>query len=79
MQIHVCAASGESSPDNIPAAHNWCMRFLYFLADSFIAAFGITRPTEKARTQAAFFILSLLILTVIGMAATGLAIHAVIR
>ena len=55
------------------------MRVIQFLADCFIAAFGITQPTAKARTQAALFILFLLILTVVGMAATGLAIRAVIR
>ena len=55
------------------------MRLLYFLADTFIAAFGITRPTERARTQTAFFILALLILTLAGMVATALVIHAVVR
>lgn len=63
----------------VTTAHNKLMRLLYFLADSFIAAFGITRPSEKARTQAAFFILALMILTLAGMAATGFAIHAAVR
>ena len=58
---------------------NLGMKFLYFLADSFIAFFGITRPTEKARTQAAFFIVSLTLLVLIGVAAVGLAIHSVIH
>jgi hypothetical protein len=45
------------------------MRLLYFLADVFIKTFGITQPTERARKQAAFFILALLILVI--FAATG--------
>lgn len=55
------------------------MNFLYFLADSFIAAFGITRPTEKARRQAAWFILSLMLLTVAGAIAAGAAIWVAVR
>lgn len=43
------------------AAHNKEMGFLYFLADAFINTFGITKPTEKARRQSAFFILALII------------------
>ena len=46
------------------AAHNKPMNILYFLVDMFINTFGITRPTEKARRQAAFFILALLVLVV---------------
>jgi hypothetical protein len=42
------------------------MRFLYFLADTFINTFGITHPTEKARRQAAFFILGLIIMVFTG-------------
>ena len=51
------------------------MRFLYFLADTFIDTFGITHPTEKARKQAAFFILALLILTLVLMAVIGFVLH----
>jgi len=40
------------------------MGFIYFLADTFINTFGITQPTKKTRKQAAFFILTLLILTI---------------
>jgi uncharacterized membrane protein len=47
------------------------MGLLYFLADSFVNTFGITQPTEKARKQAAFFILGLLVLLVCGVAAVG--------
>jgi len=46
------------------------MAFLYFLVDTFIDTFGITRPTEKGRRQAAFFILSLLVLVIAAAGAT---------
>ncbi len=56
----------------IPAARILSgMGLLYFLADSFVNTFGITQPTEKARKQAAFFILGLLVLLVCGVAAVG--------
>ena len=55
------------------------MKLLYFLADSFISTFGITRPTEKARKQAAFFILGLLVIAVIAMTVTGVVIHSVMK
>lgn len=51
------------------------MGLLYFLADAFINTFGITRPTEKARTQAAFFILTLLLLVVVGAGAAFMVVH----
>jgi hypothetical protein len=50
------------------------MGFLYFLADTFIDTFGITRPTEKTRKQAAFFILALLVLMLVGVATAGYVI-----
>jgi hypothetical protein len=52
------------------------MKLLYFLSDWFTTFFGITRPTERARTQAAFFILALLLLAVAGMVAAAIIIHA---
>ena len=55
------------------------MAFLYFLADTFVNTFGITQPTEKARKQAAFFILTLLILTVAAATVAFLALHAYMR
>ncbi len=55
------------------------MGFLYFLADTFINTFGITRPTEKARKQAAFFILGLLLLTIAAAAAVFFLIESRIR
>jgi hypothetical protein len=59
--------------------HNSVMRLLYFMADAFIATFGITRPTERARKQAAFFILALLVVVVLAVAVAGLALHGVMR
>ena len=53
------------------------MLILYFLADMFIDTFGITRPTPKARTQAAFFILGLIVAMLLAVLITGLAIHSV--
>ena len=53
------------------------MRFLYYLADMFIDTFGITRPTQKARTQAAFFILGLSLLMLVGVFIAGIAVHSV--
>ncbi len=55
------------------------MRVLYYLADMFIDTFGITRPTARARRQAAFFILTLLVLA-IGAAALAFALlHGVMK
>jgi hypothetical protein len=55
------------------------MRLLYFLADTFINTFGITQPTQAARKQAAFFILTLLLLT-LGIAALAfVVVHGVMR
>ena len=55
------------------------MGFLYFLADTFINTFGITRPTEKARRQAAFFILALMALTIGGATTAFVVIHAYMK
>jgi len=52
---------------------------LYFLADAFINTFGITKPTQKTRTQAAFFILALILLALLAAATAGLVIHSVMR
>ena len=51
------------------------MIILYFLADTFINTFGITRPTEKARKQAALFILALLLLLILAMVVVAYIIH----
>ncbi|SNT24865.1 hypothetical protein SAMN05421770_10675 [Granulicella rosea] len=47
------------------------MRLLYLLADLFIDTFGITHPTEKARTQAAWFIGGLMAVMIAGLAVVG--------
>ena len=65
--------SGRGTP------HNKEMGLLYVLADAFINAFGITKPTEKARRQAAVFIGVLLFLIVAGMVGAVVVIHAVTR
>jgi hypothetical protein len=54
------------------------MRLLYFLADTFISTFGITQPTEKARKQAAFFILALLILVIAGATSAFFLLHSIL-
>ena len=59
--------------------HNGVMGFIYFLADSFINTFGITQPTEKARRQAAFFILSLLVLTMAVATIAFVVLHAYMK
>lgn len=41
------------------------MRLLEGLASAFINTFGITQPTDRTRRRAAWFILGLLILTVV--------------
>ena len=55
------------------------MALLYFLADAFINTFGITRPTETARRQAAFFILGLLVLLIAGVALVGYLIYRLMK
>ena len=55
------------------------MRVLYFLVEMFINTFGITRPSEKGRKQAAFFILALMLLTLAAAAAAGFLAHSVTR
>ncbi len=55
------------------------MKLLYFLADSFINTFGITRPTEKARKQAAFFILGLILLALSAAAIAAMLARSATR
>jgi hypothetical protein len=55
------------------------MKVLYFLADAFINTFGITRPSQKARKQAAFFILCLLILAIAAAVTAGAVVHSVMH
>ena len=55
------------------------MFLLYFLADAFINAFGITQPTPAARRRAAFFILGLMLLVIAGVFAAGYVLHLALR
>jgi len=55
------------------------MRLLYFLADAFINTFGITKPTDKARRQATFFILTLMVVALAAAAAAGFAVHSLLH
>jgi hypothetical protein len=55
------------------------MGILYFLADVFINTFGITQPTEKARKQAAFFILGLAFLVLVAVSVAGYLVHLSMR
>ena len=52
------------------------MALLYFLADAFINTFGITRPSDTARKQAALFILALLLILLAGVSEVGYLIYA---
>ena len=55
------------------------MALLYFLADAFIKAFGITQPTAEARRRAAFFILTLMIVLLLAVAVAGIAVRYALR
>jgi hypothetical protein len=55
------------------------MNILYILADAFINTFGITRPTDRARKQAAFFILGLILLALIVATVAGFLVHSVMH
>lgn len=73
------AELGGSTHCSARKVHNCGMRLLYFLADTFIDTFGITRPTEKARKQAAFFILGLLLVALAGVATVGYLLRVTAR
>ena len=62
-----------------PVPYTEPMRLLEALAAAFINTFGITQPTEAARRRAAWFILALLVLTVLLVAAVGYAFYSVMR
>jgi hypothetical protein len=51
------------------------MRLIEALADAFIATFGITAPDQKSRQRASWFILGLLILTLILVSAVGIVLY----
>jgi len=51
------------------------MRLLEALASMFINTFGITQPTDQGRRRAAWFILCLLILTLVVVATAGYVLY----
>lgn len=51
------------------------MKLLYYLTDLFVDVFGITRPSAEGRRRAAFFILGLMLLTLVIVVAAGLVLH----
>ena len=55
------------------------MHLLEALAAVFINTFGITQPTEATRRRAAWFILALLVLTLMVVATAGMAFYHVLH
>jgi hypothetical protein len=51
------------------------MRLLEAFATAFINTFGITQPTDAQRRRAAWFIAGMLVLTMVAVAAVGLAFY----
>jgi hypothetical protein len=47
------------------------MRLLEALASAFITTFGITQPDDRTRRRAAWFILGMLTLVLVGLCAVG--------
>jgi hypothetical protein len=54
------------------------MRFLEALAAAFINTFGITQPSEQTRRRAAWFIVGMLALIVIMIAAIGVLLFHIL-
>jgi hypothetical protein len=55
------------------------MKLLEGLASLFINTFGITQPTDETRRKTAWFILVLLIGTLILVAAVGTVLYSLLR
>jgi hypothetical protein len=55
------------------------MRLLETLASAFINTFGITQPTDEARRRAAWFIVGLLALLLVGVVCGGILIFHMLR
>ena len=55
------------------------MRLLEALADTFINTFGITQPTQKARRQASWFIVGMLVLVFCGLCVGAVVIFHFVR
>jgi hypothetical protein len=54
------------------------MRLLETIAVAFISTFGITQPTEQTRRRAARFIVGMLALVVISIAAIGVLLFHIL-
>jgi len=55
------------------------MHVLESLAGTFFRVFGITQPKDKARQQAAWFLLGILVLVFAGLVGAGLLIYHLMR
>ena len=55
------------------------MRLIEALASVFIDTFGITRPDEQTRRRAAWFILGMLTMVLVGLCIGGVLLFRVIR
>ncbi len=72
--------TGAEDPGQRPnEEHNSGVSVLYFFVDIFIKTFGITEPTERARKQAAFFILALIALSLIAATMTAFILRSLMQ
>ncbi len=55
------------------------MRVLEAMAAAFINTFGITQPTDEMRRRAAWFILGMLVLTLIAVCGVGYVFYATLH
>jgi hypothetical protein len=55
------------------------MRLIEVLALTFINTFGITQPDDRTRRRAAWFILGMLMLVLLGLCVAGIALFRLIR
>jgi len=49
------------------------------MATTFFRVFGITQPTDKARRQAAWFLLVVLLVVAVGLTGAGLLLYHLMR
>jgi hypothetical protein len=55
------------------------MRLLEALATAFINTFGITQPTDETRRRAAWFILVMMVLTLVVVSLVGYGFYAALH
>jgi hypothetical protein len=55
------------------------MRLFEALADVFIRVFGITEPSQQMRRQAAWFILGLMAVVLVGLGILGTVLYRLIN